>query len=166
MMVGIVTGAAVWVLGIAIALDERRIVGLALEALRASSELGHISFTHHLVWKNNVLYHGEEATYALSAARANIVRQADPVVGITHEDGHLDRGERAARQSNSGAAAQRVVDDLAALRVSDQHNLGVRAPLVQAFDGIDHGNRALARRLFVLNTAAAALTTTGWVGDG
>lgn len=108
------------------------------------------------------LYRG---TYALSRACADVVRQASPVVRITHEDGCLDRCKRVASKSSTGATAQSVVDNLSSLGVSDQHDLRAGASLVQAVNSRDHGSCALARGLIIGDAAAASLSTAGRIAD-
>jgi hypothetical protein len=105
-------------------------------------------------------------TYALSLARADVVRETDDVVRVTHKDGSLDGVESIAGESRTGATAEGVVDDLAALGVADEDNLGVRAALVEAGDSRDHGLRTLSRRVVVADAAALALAAAGRVVDG
>ena len=52
------------------------------------------------------------------------------------------------------------------LRVSDEHNLGLRAPLDKRLDGSGGILGTLRRRLLVRDAAALALATTGRVVEG
>lgn len=52
------------------------------------------------------------------------------------------------------------------LGVADEHDLGVRALLVVARNGLDHGSGALRSRVLVANSAAVALPSTSRVHDG
>lgn len=105
-------------------------------------------------------------TYTLSLASADVVRQADHVVRVTHEDGRLDRLEGIPGEGGAGTAAKGVVHDLTALRVADQHDLGVGAAVVEVGDGLDHGLGALLGRVLVADAAAVGLAAAGRVADG
>ena len=105
-------------------------------------------------------------TYALGFASADVVREADDVEGVAHEDGGLDGAEGGSAEGAAGAAAEGSVHDLAALGVADQDNLGVGAPLVEVGDGLDDGGGTLASRVLVADAAAVGLAAAGRVDDG
>jgi hypothetical protein len=105
-------------------------------------------------------------TYALSLACADVVRETDDVVRVTHKDGSLDGVEGIAAESGTSTTAEGVVDDLAALGVADKHNLGIRAALVEAGDSRDHSLGTPSRRLVVADASALALAAAGRVVNG
>jgi hypothetical protein len=105
-------------------------------------------------------------TYALSLARADVVRETDDVVRVAHKDGSLDGVEGIPAESGASATAESVVDDLAALGVADEDNLGIRAALVEAGDSRNHSLGTLSRRLVVADAAALALAAAGRVVNG
>jgi hypothetical protein len=90
-VVGVVSVAAVRVLGVAIALDDAGTGGCAAETRRAGSE-------------------------ALRLAGAHVVGKSVAVVGIAHENSDLDGFESVAGEGGSGTTADGVVHDLTSLR--------------------------------------------------
>lgn len=117
----------------------------------------------------------EGKTYALRLARADLVRQARDEARVAHEDSRLDlvdgRGLDLHRRVGEAlvgvaAAAEGVVEDLPALRVSDDHELRRRALVVEGVDLRLHGRDTLLDGVGVADAAAARLSAAGWVGDG
>lgn len=90
MAIRIVAIAAVRIRRVAVALDDARARRRTREARRSRSK-------------------------ALRRARSHVVREPRAVVRVAHEDGGFDGCERVPRERGPGAAAERVVHDLAAL---------------------------------------------------
>lgn len=79
---------------------------------------------------------------------------------------YLHSSQGGPRQRRPRPSTERIIHNLPALGIPNQHNPRIRAPLVQAVHGRDDGRGTLALRLAVLDAAAAGLPAAGWVRDG
>jgi len=140
-VVGVVSIAAVWVLRVAVALDDAAAGRCAGESSRAGGE-------------------------ALGLAGTDVVGKTVAVVWVTHEDRRLDGLEGVAGQSGTSTAADGVVHDLTSLRVSDKDNLSARALLVVGSNGLDNRCGSLGSRVVVGYASAGRASTASWVHDG